>query len=27
VLHNHERRRVDIHSVNRLDLLKLKTTF
>ena len=27
VLHNHEQRRVEVHSINRLDLLKLKTTF
>jgi S1-C subfamily serine protease len=27
VLHNHERRTVQVHSINRLDLLKLKSTF
>jgi len=27
VLSNHETRRIDVHSVNRLDLLKLKSTF
>ena len=27
VLQNHERRRVDVHSINRLDDLKLKSTF
>ena len=27
VLQNHERRRVDVHSINRLDQLKLKTSF
>jgi S1-C subfamily serine protease len=27
VLHNHERRRIEVHSINRLDHLKLKSSF